>query len=91
MSSVSSLLVFLPKIAGVDVGELKGVVKLRIGNEVLGGPVLEGPVLHVERVAHNLQWQDGAISFSCINLLLQLIAQSEKLKSNSIDTFSCLC
>ena len=47
VSSVSNLLVFLPKIAGVDVGELKGVVKLRIGNEVLGEPVLEGPVLHV--------------------------------------------
>ena len=62
-----SLLVFLPKKTGIDVGELEGVVKFCIWNEVLGRPVLEGPVPHVEGVAHNLQWQDGA-SFSCINL-----------------------
>ena len=59
------ILVFLPKIAGVDVGELKGVSELRVRNKVLGLPALEGPVPHVEGVAHDLQWQEGA-SFSCI-------------------------
>ena len=65
---IISLLVFLPKIAGVDVGELKGVSQVGIRNKVLGESVLEGPVFHVEGVAHNLQWQDGA-GFSHINLL----------------------
>ena len=64
---ILTLPVFLSQVAGVDVGELKRVVEVRIRNKVLGGPALEGPVLHVEGVAHNLQWQDGA-SFSCINL-----------------------
>ena len=49
---VSSLLVFLPKIAGVDVGEFKRVVEFCIRNKVLRGPCLEGPVSHVEGVAH---------------------------------------
>ena len=63
------VLVFLPKIAGVDVGVLKGVsISVSIRNKVLGEPVFEGPVFHVDGVAHNLQWQDGA-GFSHINLL----------------------
>ena len=66
---IISLLVFLPKIAGVDVGVLKGVsISVSIRNKVLGEPVFEGPVPHVEGVAHNLQWQDG-VGFSHINLL----------------------
>ena len=52
MERVSSLLVLLPKIAGVDVGEFKRVVEFCIRNKVLRGPCLEGPVSHVEGVAH---------------------------------------
>ena len=59
MERVSSLLVFLPKIAGVDVGEFKRVVEFCIRNKVLRGPCLERPVSHVEGVAHELQRQNG--------------------------------
>ena len=59
MERVSSLLVFLPKIAGVDVGEFKRVVEFCVRNKVLWGPCLERPVSHVEGVAHELQRQNG--------------------------------
>ena len=50
----NQLLVFLAKIAGIDVGELKGVVELCVRDKILG-TFLQGPVCHVKGVAHNLE------------------------------------
>ena len=58
----NKLLVFLPKIAGIDVGELKGVVELCVRDKILG-TFLQGPVRHVKGVAHNLESQNKI--FAC--------------------------
>ena len=59
----NQLLVFLPKKAGIDVGELKGVVELCVRDEILG-TFLQGPVCHVKGVAHNLESQNKIFAFA---------------------------
>ena len=68
MVLLNQLLVFLPKVARIDVGELEGVVELCVRNKILG-TFLQGPVCHVKGVPHNLKSQNKI--FACaVNLFV---------------------
>ena len=95
MVLLNQLLVFLPKIAGIDVGELKGVVELCVRDKILG-TFLQGPVCHVKGVAHNLESQNEI--FACaVDLFVlyfkkcSMSSMSERKMKYSIFCILVLC